>query len=331
MYQPESYWVSLLFVVVSMLCWGSWANTRKLSPGYAFQLFYWDFVFGLLLSALLWGVTLGNIGGGKDSFFANMHSADWRHILLAIAGGAVFNVANLRLVAAIEIAGLAVAFPVGIGLGLIVGVILNYTISPRGNPVLLFGGMLLVVLAIITDALAYFRRDDLRQSTSRQGIWISIVCGVLMGLFYPLVAKACAGPGSLGPYTVAVWFGAGVLLCALPVNFLFMRKPLTGTPPVSVSEYFRQKLSWHFWGAMGGAICSTGTLFNFVASHGAIVGPAVSFALGQGATMISACWGVFAWKEFADAPAASRKLIPAMFVFFLLGLGAIAVAPVVAW
>jgi len=329
MYQPEAYAIALAFMITSMICWGSWANTMKLTAGYAFQLFYWDYVIGILLGSVLWGLTLGSMGGGPNSFLTNIQQADGSHILYAILGGVVFNVANLLLVAAIDIAGLAVAFPVGIGLALVVGVLLNYAISPKGHPGLLFGGMALVVVAIVLDALAYRRRDPEKQSVSARGIWISIACGVLMGSFYPLVTKAVTGSGSLGPYSVAFFFAIGTALCALPVNYLFMKKPLTGTPPVDMSGYFKAKASWHVWGILGGVIWCTGTTFNFVASHAQMVGPAVSYAIGQGATMVSAVWGVFIWKEFASAPAASRRLIPAMFLFFLVGLGAIAIAPMV--
>jgi len=328
MYQPEAYGIALLFMIGSMLCWGSWANTMKLTSGYAFQLFYWDYILGILLGSLLWGFSLGSVGGGELSFLANIHQADATHILFAIAGGSVFNVANLLLVAAIDIAGLAVAFPVGIGLALVVGVLLNYVLAPKGNPLLLFGGVVLVLVAIVIDAAAYRRREQKAQSVSTRGIQISIACGILMGLFYPLVTKAVSGHASLGPYSVAFFFAVGAALCALPVNYLFMRRPLTGTPPVGMSGYFRARQSWHVWGVVGGLIWCTGTVFNFVASHAQIVGPAVSYAIGQCATMVSAIWGIFIWKEFATAPAA-RKLIPAMFVFFLLGLASIAIAPMV--
>lgn len=330
MYQPEMYWISLLFMLVSMLCWGSWANTMKLAPGHSFQLFYWDYVAGVVLGSLCWGLTLGNWGGGGLSFAINISHADMRHILLAIAGGAVFNLANLLLVAAIEIAGMAVAFPVGIGLALVVGVLLNFAISPKGNPLLLFGGVALVILAIVLDALAYFRREEKRQSVSARGIWISIACGVLMGVYYPLVTKAMRGTSSLGPYTVVFFFALGVTICAIPANYLLMKRPLTGTAPVNMSQYFRARGRWHIWGVIGGLIWCTGMVFNIVASRSEIVGPAVSYAIGQGATMVSALWGVFIWKEFAHAPTASRRLIPAMFLFFLIGLGSIAVAPMVA-
>lgn len=329
MYQPETYAAALAFMIVSMICWGSWANTMKLTQGYAFQLFYWDYVVGIIAGSLLWGFTLGSLGGAELSFINNIHQTDSVHIWFAIAGGAVFNVANLLLVAAIDIAGLAVAFPVGIGLALVVGVLLNYAIAPNGNPALLFGGLVLVVIAIVLDALAYRRREGASRAVSSRGIWISIVCGVLMGIFYPLVTKAVTGENALGPYSVAFFFSLGTALCAIPVNYLFMKKPLTGAPPVSMSQYLSARSSWHVWGVVGGIIWCTGAVFNFVASHAHIVGPAVSYAIGQGATMISAVWGVFIWKEFANSPKPAKRLIPAMFLFFLLGLGSIAIAPIV--
>lgn len=329
MYQPEAYAIALLFMVGSMVCWGSWANTMKLTSGYAFQLFYWDYVIGVVLASILWGLTLGTAGGGELSFFNNLKQADLVHLGYALLGGVIFNVANLLLVAAIDIAGMAVAFPVGIGLALVVGVLLNFLITPKGNPLLLFGGVALVVLAIILNAMAYRRRETDRRALSSRGIQISVACGILMGVFYPFVAKATSGEYALGPYAVAFVFAIGVALCAIPVNYLFMRRPLAGGPPVAMVGYFSAGSSWHFWGIMGGIIWGTGTILNFAASHAQIIGPAISYAIGQGATLVSAIWGVFVWREFAKAPRDSRRLIPFMFICFVTGLAAIAIAPVI--
>src|SRR5277367_489497 len=217
MYQPESYAIALAFMIITMLCWGSWANTMKLAPGYRFQLFYWDYVLGLIFGALFLGLTLGSFGHAGLPFLSDLSNASTESTAWALLGGIDFNVANLLLVAAIDIAGLAVAFPIGIGLALVVGVLLNYAISPKGHPGLLFGGVALVVLAIILDALAYRRRESERRSVSMRGIWISVACGVLMGVFYPLVTKAVTGEHSLGPYAVALFFAFGVVLCAVPL------------------------------------------------------------------------------------------------------------------
>lgn len=314
--------------VLSMVCWGSWANTQKLCKGWRFELFYWDYVWGILLVALLMGFTLGNTNSASpESFLRNLSAADGGHLLLAFLGGVVFNVANILLVAAIAIAGLAVAFPIGIGLALVIGSVLNYLITPKGNPLLLFGGIVFVCIAIVLDALAY-RRIAKDLSVSTRGIVVSLLAGLGMGLFYPLVAKAIKGESHLGPYTVAFVFAIGILVCTIPLNYIFMRKPLSG-PAVSIRDYFKGTGWLHLWGIAGGLIWGVGTISNFVASYAQMVGPAISYALGQGATMISAIWGVFVWKEFKGADSGAKKLLALMFAFFIIGLACVALAPVV--
>jgi glucose uptake protein len=328
LFQPETYTVALSLMIVSMFCWGSWANTMKLCSGYRFQLFYWDYVLGLIFAALFWGLTLGTLGAEGRPFVRDLLHADLTHILFALIGGILFNIANLLLVAAIEIAGLAVAFPVGIGLALVVGAISSYIISPSGNAVLLFSGIGLVVGAIVLDAVAYRLRETERRSVSMRGIIISLVAGLLMGSFYPFVSRAMAGSGAPGPYAVAFFFVLGVALCAVPFNYLLMRRPLDRSEPVSMGRYLKVSRIWHLWGILGGAIWCTGAIFNFVASRAQIVGPAVSYSIGQGATMISAAWGVFIWKEFATAPIRAKVFLGWMFVLFACGLSAIALAPI---
>ena len=328
MYQPETYAIALSFMILSMLCWGSWANTVKLCPGYRFQLFYWDYVMGLLLAALGWGLTLGTVGSTGRPFFQDMTAIPRSNLLLALTGGIIFNVANLLLVAAIEIAGLAVAFPVGIGLALVVGAVSSYILSPNGNPFMLFGGIALVVGAIVCDAVAYRLREREHPAMSRRGVVISLVSGVLMGSFYPFVSRAMSGPGAPGPYAVAFYFVVGVAICAIPFNYLLMRKPLDAKPPVAMSGFSAAPVRWHVWGIVGGAIWCTGGVFNFVASRAQIVGPAVSYSIGQGATMISAAWGVFIWREFASAPARAKSYLFWMFALFLSGLTLVALAPI---
>jgi glucose uptake protein len=328
LFQPETYAVTLTFMVITMLCWGSWANTLKLCPTYRFQLFYWDYVLGLIAGALFWGFTLGSLGSSGTPFVQNLLSADAAHIGSAVLGGILFNVANLLLVAAIEIAGLAVAFPIGIGIALVVGAVANYVLSPNGNPILLFGGIALVVLAIVFDALAYRLRETERRSLSARGVVISLIAGLLMGSFYPFVSRSMTGQGATGPYAVALYFSLGVALCAVPFNYLLMRRPLDKSAPTTMAAYFKARGAWHVWGLLGGIIWCTGAVLNFVASRAHTVGPAVSYSIGQGATMISAAWGVFIWHEFAGASRRSITYLTLMFAFFLCGLTAIALAPI---
>ena len=322
MFQPHSYAVQLALMITSMFCWGSWANTVKLTPGWRFQSFYWDYVVGVFLASLLFGAALG----GGSGFFTDLFAASGTAIAYAFLAGIIFNAANQLLVAAIDIAGLAVAFPIGIGLALIIGVVLNYILQPAANPVVLSMGVALVVLAIIVDALAYRSREKGSGSVPKRGIYISLLCGVLMGVFYPFLTRAMQGIGALNEYTVVPYFAVGVALCALPVNYWLMRKPFTGTP-VDFSNYSAAKPSWHLWGILGGMIWCAGLSSNLISSRAQLVGPAVSYAIGQGATMVSAAWGVFIWHEFRNASSKTNLLIFLMFVLFLLGLTLVALAP----
>jgi glucose uptake protein len=327
---PETYGAALCLMILTMLCWGSWANTLKLCPKYRFQLFYWDYCIGMALGAVFWGLTAGSMGHAGVPFLADVRQTAAGPMLNAMIGGAIFNVANLLLVAAIDVAGLAVAFPVGIGLALVIGAVSNYVIKPVGNPLLLFGGVALVVVAIVLDAAAYRARESSGKAATVRGIVISLACGVLMGCFYPFVARALNGDAeghAPGPYAVTLFFMIGLLISAVPANWLLMKKPLDGSARVDGADYGRAPMSWHLAGALGGAIWCTGGVANFLASGAHLVGPAVSYSIGQGATMVSACWGVFVWREFAGAPKKTSTLLALMFVCFLIGLGAVALAP----
>jgi glucose uptake protein len=327
---PQTYGAALALTILTMLCWGSWANTLKLCPGFRFQLFYWDYAIGLAVGAIFWGITAGSMGHAGLPFIEDIRHTAATPMLFALIGGAIFNVANLLLVAAIDVAGMAVAFPVGIGLALVIGAISNYIIKPVGNPLLLFGGVALVVVAIVLDAAAYRRREGTAKATTVRGIVISLACGVLMGCFYPFVARALNGqPGrpAPGPYAVTMFFTIGLLITTVPANWLLMKKPLDGKEPVDGADYWKAPFGWHLAGTLGGAIWCTGGVANFLASGAHLVGPAVSYSIGQGATMVSACWGVFVWREFSGAPRAATVLLVLMFAFFLMGLSAVAIAP----
>jgi glucose uptake protein len=316
MFTPGTFSVALLMMVTSTVCWGSWANTYKLTKSYRFELFYWDYAIGIVLIALILALTMGSTGG-PDAFLANVQRADGTNIVLALAGGAIFNVANLLLVAAIDMAGLAVAFPVAIGIALVEGVILSYVLQPKGNPVMLGLGVALAILAVIADGKAYGSLTAGRAAVSRRSIIVCVVSGLLMGAFAPFVTRALTAGNALSPYSIAVFFTLGAFACCFVANVYFMKHPLVGEP-VDFSGFFRQRPADHVLGILGGVIWGTGTVFNFVAAS--LVGVAISYAIGQAAPMVAALWGVFVWKEFRGANAAARKYLLATFVFYLLAL-----------
>jgi len=323
----QSYFVAVIMCVITMLCWGSWANTQKMaSKKWAFQLYYWDYSIGVLLLALLLAFTMGSTGEEGRGFIADIRQADGASIGSALLGGAVFNIANLLIVVAINIAGMAVAFPIGIGLALVIGVVVNYVATPLGNPAILFPGVLLVVLAIVLDAIAYRKHSGGKAAGTTRGIVISILGGILMGFFYRFVAAsmvtdfAVPDPGKLTPYTAVVFFSVGLFLSNFIWNSILMYRPVSGDK-ASYGDYFSKgNPRLHLIGILGGVIWSLGMSFSIIASGQA--GYAISYGLGQGATLIAALWGVFIWKEFGNARGL-RGLLAAMFLLFLTGLGLI--------
>lgn len=313
-----------------MFCWGSWANTQKLAASnWRFELFYWDYVIGILSFSLVFAFTFGSVGDGGRSFLEDIAQADNSNILSAFSGGLVFNIANILLGAAIAIAGMAVAFPVGIGLALVIGVIVNYNANPVGNQLYLFGGVALITFAILLNANAYHKMRSGNKGGSSKGLILSIVAGVLMGFFYKYVAAAMfpvftnPEPGKLSPYTSVVLFAAGVFLSNFIFNTWLMRRPFVGAP-VSYLDYFKGGLKNHITGIMGGAIWCMGMSFSILASDKA--GPAISYGLGQGATVIAALWGIFVWKEFKNAPKGTNAILNIMLLCYVIGLGLIIAA-----
>jgi len=324
MFIPQSYTLAVILCIVTMLCWGSWGNTQKLSgKSWRFELFYWDYVTGILLFALLLGFSLGSFGENGRAFIPDIRQAETGNILNALLGGVIFNASNILLVAAMAIAGMAVAFPVGVGIALALGVIINYIFTPKGNPEVLFAGLALIVAAIIIDAVAYKKHSSSLQRVSKKGILLSVAAGVLMALFYRFVASSMAADfvtpeaGKLTPYSAVFFFAIGVLVSNFLFNYIIMKKPIEGEP-LTFRDYKAGSVKVHLTGILGGIIWSIGMSMSILASGKA--GFAISYGLGQGATLIAALWGVFIWKEFKGASKQVNLLIVFMFLAYLAGL-----------
>jgi glucose uptake protein len=323
MFTPSTFSVALLMMFTSAICWGSWANTYKGVKNYRFELFYWDYAVGIFVVSLIYALTLGSTGHDANSFLNNVRSADTSNIISTMVGGAIFNLANLLLVAAIDMAGLAIAFPVSIGIALVVGVVSSYILQPKGNAGLLAAGVICAVIAVILDGKAYGSLKSAGRPTSKKSIVTCIVSGVLMGLWAPFVTRSMTQGNMLGPYSVAVFLTLGALLSCLIWNIYFMKKPLIGDP-VSFSEFFRGPAPGHVLGVLGGFIWGTGMVFNLVAAS--FTGVAISYAIGQSAPMVAALWGVLVWKEFKGANSRARMFLVLMFVFYCLAIVLVAKA-----
>jgi glucose uptake protein len=324
MFIPQSYQLAIILCIVTMLCWGSWGNTQKLAgKSWRFELFYWDYVLGILLFSILLGFTLGSHGEAGRGFVEDIRQADPGNMLNAFLGGVIFNASNILLVAAMAIAGMAVAFPVGVGIALALGVIVNYVFAPQGNALWLFMGVAMIVAAIIIDAVAYKKHSASMQKVSGKGILLSVAAGVLMSLFYRFVASSMASSfempeaGKLTPYSAIFFFALGVVISNFLFNYFIMKRPFEGTP-LSFSDYKKGSLGVHLTGILGGVIWNIGMAMSIIASGKA--GFAISYGLGQGATLIAALWGVFIWKEFRGASKSVNTLVFFMFIAYLAGL-----------
>lgn len=353
----QSYSLAVALCFATMLCWGSWANTRKLVRGqWPFQLYYWDYATGVLLFSLLMAFTLGSIGTAGRPFLADLAQAGAGALALAFLGGVVFNLSHILFVGALDMAGMAVAYPVAIGIALVVGVISTYVVAPVGNALLLFAGVGVVVLAIVVDAFAYKKLSAEEHKTPTKGIVVSVISGLLMGFFYFFVAASMAtmkapdaagalvpydpahmpgidpagivfAEGKLGPYAAVVLFSLGIFLSNFLWNTIFMVKPFTGSP-VSGHDYFTKgNLKIHLIGVLGGVIWNMGMALSILASGAA--GFPISYGLGQGSTLVAAIWGVFVWREFRSAPPGTNRLLTLMFAFYIFGLALIILAKII--
>jgi glucose uptake protein len=315
--------VAVLFCVVTMLGWGSWANTQKLAgkDRWPFELFYWDYAIGVFVFSLLFAFTLGNAGASGMPFLENLRAAREGAIWTAILSGVLFNISNILLVVAIDAAGMAVAFPVGVGLALVIGTVKSYVLSPQGNAALLFAGVALIVFAMIMSAVAHHRLGEAANRKPMRGLAFSVVAGCLMGFFYPQLLAAVSPdfntraiqPGLLTPYSALVLFAIGLLGSNFVVNTIFMR-----AGKVTYTEYFRGRARLHSLGFLGGCIWMVALCLNVIASG--VAGPAISYALGQGATLVAAIWGVFIWREFVHAPKGTWTFVTLMFTGYVIGL-----------
>ena len=322
----QSYGLAVALCVVTMLCWGSWANTQKLaSKEWRFQLFYWDYAIGVLLFALVLAFTAGSTGDGGPQLPGGPRSGgDAERCSRRSSGGVVFNLSNILLVAAIDIAGHGGGVPDRRGAR--ARARRDHQLhgdagrQPRA-PVLRRGG---VVLAILFSAAAYRRLPVEGPKTTGKGIALSVVAGLLMGYFYRFVAASMstdfAQPGA--GQARAVHRDRDLLARAAAVE-LRLEHDRDGEAVRRRAGALRRLLQQgngprlHLVGILGGMIWNLGMSLSIVASG--VAGFAISYGLGQGATLVAALWGVFIWKEFRGAPAGTNRLLTLMFASFIVG------------
>jgi glucose uptake protein len=320
----QNYGLAVFLCAVAMICWGSWQNTQNLiGRSWRFEHYYWDFSIGILLFALLMAFTFGSIGTEGRSFLPDLRQADPENLLSAALGGVIWNIGTLLLVAAISIAGMSVAFPIGGGIGWTLGILINYIGKPEGNPLFLFSGTAFIIIAILLSMQSYKKLASHQQKPTLKGIMLSFAAGLCIAFFYRFVASSLAtdfspaDAGKISSYTAVVFFSIGALLCTVLLNPVFMARPVQGEP-VKMSTWFRGGSRAHLLGMLGGAIWCLGNSVSFMSVGAA--SPAISYGLSNSAPVVAALWGIFVWKEFKDAPKGTGTLLGLMFGCYLIGL-----------
>ena len=336
MYIPTTYGEAVLFCLITMACWGSWATVARLiNDNWRFELFYWDYVTGILFATILLGFTWGTHEGAGRSFVADLAQTTLPNFLTALSAGVLLNIGNILLTTAIEWTGAQRALPLAMGVALISGVTLNYIRAPLGHPALLFFGVIFIGFAVWLDAQAYARSHRFLFRAPFDGIVASAISGILLGLFYHLIAAATARNfmqptiGKMGPYASVFTFALGAFLS----SFLFipnlMERPIAGAPPVTASDYFNESLRNHLVGILGGSVWGIGLEFSILAAER--IGFAISFGLAQGALLVSAIWSIFFWDDYRNAPQGTHTLLLMMVIAYILGLISFVLARVYAF
>jgi glucose uptake protein len=338
---PTTHAIALLLTILTMICWGSWANTYKLAGKWRFELFCYDYSFGVLLVAIVAAFTFGSLGD-ELSFSDNFLIAGKLKMAGGFGAGLVLNLAVTLLLAAVSVAGMSVAFPLSCGVALVVSVVWNGAANHQGNALLWICGAVLVAIAVVLDAVAWTldapRRKPAfaetpppsgrgmpkirrQRPSGTKGILLGLASGVLLGAFFPLASWTQTGDNGLGPYSLMILLAAGAFVSTFVYSVYFLNLPVQG-PALRVSEFFRGTRKQHMLGLLGGAVWCVGTLaYLVVESVPRQAGPGrVGYGLLQASPLLGALWGLLAWKEFQGAGPGVKRLVLAMLLFFVGGV-----------
>jgi glucose uptake protein len=309
--------LALLFI--SLLCLGSWITTFKLAgKRWRFEFFSLDFALGAVLLSLIAALTVGNTAADlpfSDRVLLSSKTAQ----ALVFSAGFIFGLANLLLLGAVSLLGIAGAFPISIGLGVIVYALLNFR---SYHSFAAATGLALLGVGVFLDARAC-RLQDLamppakkavtqaagaKGARSLKGLIVALIGGVLFGVFYSLAEGGLYGDLGLGPYAGLLYFCLGILVSTLVFSVVFFNIALEGGS-LTLRSYLAGQLRQHLLGIVGGAIWAAGALTAFLAKiRVPEAGRLQAFvgALPLASALLAALWGILIWREFASAPKRAR-------------------------
>jgi glucose uptake protein len=361
MYFPASHSTSLLIVILAAICWGSWANMQKLARPRRYELYSFDFILGLLAVSAAAAYTFGSWNAAELTFQENLLVTGYRNMAWAVGAGMVFSIGYSFLAAAVSVSGLAVAFPISMGVALVVGAGWDFTTGIQKGALLAMSGSLLVLIAVAVVGYAYgshvdhllaaikqpaFRPDPRARPagpkpvrppsaaqarpgaaqarpSAAQTIVLGVISGFAFGFLRPLVDNARAGDNGVAPYSLALLLGGGMLAMTLAMTPFLFNFPVSGGP-LGLRDLSSGSAVQHLYGILGGALAGASLLGGFVIAvvpGAAGVAPGLGYAIAQGGTVLAALWGLLAWREFGSASGRIRILFAVVLVLFALGVG----------
>jgi glucose uptake protein len=357
MYLPASYSSSLLILILAGVCWGSWANTQKLARPRRYELYSFDFILGLLAISAAAAFTFGSWNAAELTFQENFLVTGYRNIAWALGAGMVFSIGYTFLTAALSVSGLAVAFPVSMGIAVVVGAAWDFTTGIQKGALLALSGCLLVLIAIVIVAYAYgshldhlraaIRNTALRPDprvkpapraarpasaaqaapSAAQPIVLCVISGFAFGFLRPMLDNARTGDNGVAPYSLVLLLGGGMLAMTLLMTPFLFNFPVSGGP-LGLRDLSSGSAMQHLYGILGGALAGASLLGGFVvaAAPGAGgVGPGIGYGIAQGGTVLAALWGLLVWREFGSASTRVRTLFAVVLILFALGVGVLSV------
>jgi len=340
---PQTNSMVLILMVLSLLLLGSWVSLFKAAGKWRFELFYFDFAFGLLVAALICAFTFGDLGYDGFSFIDDLQHAGKRQWFFCFVAGVLFNLGNMLLLSAVSISGIFVAFPISLGIAVVFSAALGVLVTSGSNPTLVMLGCVLVFTAVVVSAISYringiqrheqLARAGLARSTRRpnpvKGIILATVGGIFIGSIGGIVARARSGDLGLGPYATAVLFALGVFFSSFAFNIFFMNLPVEGEP-LEFSDYFKGRLKQHLAGVIGGMVWFAGIAAGMVATavpETLQPSPLVRLLLSQASPVVAAIIGIVFWHELRNSDMRVKILAGLMIVLFVCGLAMIGLSP----
>jgi glucose uptake protein len=337
-----------ILAIASLLCLGSWATTLKLAGKWRFEYFYFDFVLGIVLSAGAAAFVLGSAHPQDLTFQDNLLLAGYRKMAWALGSGLVLNLGLLLLLAAMTVSGMSVAFPVALGVGLVIGTTWDAISTTPTSWVLVAGGIVLFLAAVVSIGLAHsWRLESLRQAEQtplrpdprvksarpRQpgaalAIALAFISGIALSIFPRVLSEATSGENGLAPYSAVLLLSITALLSSPFFVLFFITFPISATAATGGS-YLSGKAKQHLLGIGGGILWTGGALSALLAAGApaaAQPNPLIQYALSHGAVLVAMAWGLLAWHEFRGANDRVRMMVTGTLVLFLSGLGVMAFA-----